>query len=344
MTPVEALEAIAFVLERELAPSYRVKAFRNASLVVRGLPPEDLVELSAQNQLTSLNGIGDVTAQVITQALAGEIPDYLVKLQETPAPGVAGQNDIWRALKGDCHTHSLWSDGGSPIGEMARVARSLGHEYIVMTDHSPRLKVANGLTRERLEQQLEEIALVNKAMSAEHELGAPAFRVLTGIEVDILDDGALDQDDDILRELDVVVASVHSHLRAPSTEMTPRMLAAIAHPRTNILGHCTGRKVVGRGRPPSEFDAEAVFAACVEHDVAVEINSRPERKDPPRDLLRMAVAAGCKFAVDTDAHAPGQLAWQSIGTERAEECGVSIESIVNTQNAEGLVSWARTKL
>jgi putative hydrolase len=227
--------------------------------------------------------------------------------------------------------HSDWSDGGSPIEEMATAARDLGHEYMVLTDHSPRLTVANGLSPERLRQQLDLVAEINERL-------AP-FRILTGIECDINLDGSLDQEPELLARLDLVVASVHSKLRMPSDEMTPRMVAAISNPHTDVLGHCTGRLVTGRGRPESEFDAEVVFAACAQFDVAVEINSRPERKDPPKRLLRLAIEAGCKVSIDTDAHAPGQLSWQPIGCERAVLCGVQPESIVNTWSADELLSW-----
>ena len=249
-----------------------------------------------------------------------------------------------RALRGDCHTHSLWSDGGSPIIEMAHAARSLGHEYIVMTDHSPRLTVANGLSVERLMEQLDELRAVNEQLSKEASQGAPEFRVLSGIECDINEDGTLDQEPEILEGLDIVVASVHSKLRSDRKTMTERMLRAIADPNMDILGHCTGRIVVGRrGRPPSEFEHEAVFAACRESNVAVEINSRPERKDPPRDLLKLAVEIGCQFSVDTDAHAPGQLEWQYIGCDRAAACGVTADRVINTGSAEMLLSWSASR-
>jgi putative hydrolase len=244
------------------------------------------------------------------------------------------------ALRGDCHTHSTWSDGGSPIAEMATAARDIGHEYLVLTDHSPRLTVANGLSPERLRAQLDEVARLNEELAGVTSRSGRPFRILTGIEVDILEDGALDQSDELLARLDVVVASVHSKLRMPDPEMTRRMVAAVANPHTDVLGHCTGRIVVGRGRPESELDPEAVFAACAEHGVAVEVNSRPERQDPPKRLLRLAVEAGCRFAVDTDAHAPGQLDWQLGGCERAFACGVTPELVVNTRDADGLLAWA----
>jgi putative hydrolase len=274
------------------------------------------------------------------EAVAGRIPAYLAKLEEEAgdlaaeaAVVLTGRSaEIRAALRGDCHTHSDWSDGGSPVEEMARAAQALGHEYLVLTDHSPRLKVANGLTAERLRQQLDLVAALNDEL-------AP-FRILTGIEVDILDDGSLDQSDELLGRLDVVVASVHSKLRMESAAMTPRMVAAVENPHVDILGHCTGRLLTGKGRPQSTFDAEAVFAACAATDTAVEVNSRPERLDPPRALLRRAVAAGCRVSIDTDAHAPGQLEWQAYGCVRAAECDVAIESIVNAWSADRLVAWA----
>jgi putative hydrolase len=222
---------------------------------------------------------------------------------------------------------------------MAESARELAHEWIALTDHSPRLTVANGLSPERLRSQLELIAELNERL-------AP-FRILTGIEVDILDDGSLDQEEDLLAGLDVVVASVHSKLRMDARPMTARMLAAIANPHVDVLGHCTGRRVLGRHRPESAFDAEKVFAACRDHGVAVEINCRPDRQDPPDPLLRLAAGMGCLFAIDSDAHAPGQLDWQHSGCARAEAVGIAQDRVINTRGADDLKSargaWARRR-
>jgi putative hydrolase len=332
---IAALERIAYILEREREPTYRVRAFRNAAAVVRSLPEAELEERNRRGTLRGLAGIGPATARVIEEALGGAKPEYLQRL-ETEAPPIADEALALRlALRGDCHVHSDWSDGGSPIEEMARAAIDLGHEYIVLTDHSPRLTVARGLSVERLREQLDVVRDLNQRL-------AP-FRILTGIEVDILEDGSLDQEPDLLAQLDVVVASVHSKLRAPKAEMTPRMLNAIRNPHMDVLGHCTGRIVVGRGRPESEFDADAVFAACRDHHVAVEINSRPERLDPPTRLLKLAVETGCCLAIDTDAHAPGQLEWQLRGCERAATCDVSAEMVINTLPADELVAWTRMK-
>ncbi len=338
MDPVEALKQIALLLERSQAPTYRAAAFRRAGDIISTLAPGELERMAADKRLRSLNGIGEATETVILEAWAGEVPGYLAKLQAEPPPFAVAGDALRGALRGDCHTHSVWSDGGSPIIEMAHAARSLGHEYIVITDHSPNLTVAHGLSTERLIRQLEELEGINGQLAAEADAGAPAFRVLSGIEVDILEDGTLDQTPDVLASLDIVVASVHSKLRSPSDVMTTRMLAAVADPNMDILGHCTGRIVVGRGRPQSEFDAAAVFTACRDNDVAVEINCRPERKDPPRDLLKLAVDIGCRFSIDTDAHAPVQLDWQYIGCDRAGECGVTADRVINTSPAGMLLS------
>jgi putative hydrolase len=345
--PVDDLRRIAFLMERRHEATYRVRAFRRAADVLSEIPVDSLQRRVQLGTLRQLPGIGEKTAAVVAQSLAGELPDYLTDLEQGAGEpvnergsGAPGGSDgptpagvaLRHALRGDCHTHSTWSDGGSSIREMAIAARDLGHEYMVLTDHSPRLTVANGLTAERLRAQLVEVALLNEEL-------AP-FRILTGIEVDILDDGALDQSEELLAQLDLVVASVHSKLRMPRGPMTARMLAAVRNPHTDVLGHCTGRMVTGsRERPESEFDAAAVFAACASEGVAVEINSRPERLDPPKRLLREAVEAGCVFSVDSDAHAPGQLDWLPYGCERAVACGVAANRVVNTKDADALLAW-----
>jgi putative hydrolase len=337
--PAADLRQIAFLLERAHEPTFRVKAFRTAASVLADLPADEVAARAGAGTLQKLTGIGTVTARCIVESLAGEVPVYLRRVEATEdTPLDEATTALRAALRGDCHAHSDWSDGGSPIREMAETARALGHEYLVLTDHSPRLKVANGLSADRLEQQLVLVAGLNDEFA--HDGGA-AFRILTGIEVDILEDGTLDQQPSLLARLDLVVASVHSKLRMPAAEMTPRMVAAVANPHTDVLGHCTGRLVTGeRGtRPPSEFDAEIVFAACARFGVAVEINSRPERLDPPKRLLRLAVEAGCLTSIDTDAHAPGQLDWQHFGCERAARCGVPVESVVNTWAPADLLAW-----
>jgi putative hydrolase len=335
--PIEALERIAHLLERSRQPTYRVRAFRTAAATLARVGAEEVARLAASGRLSDLPGVGETTAKVVEEALTGIRPTYLRRLEETvdddAQPVLEGRAAEIRALlRGDCHTHSDWSDGGSPIEVMARTAAGLGHDYIVLTDHSPRLTVAHGLNAERLIEQLAVVEALNREL-------AP-FRILTGIEVDILDDGALDQDEALLAGLDVVVASVHSKLRMDEPAMTKRMVSAVANPHVDILGHCTGRIVVGRGRPESTFNAELVFAACKRFDKAVEINCRPERLDPPRRLLRQAVEMGCRVSIDTDAHAPGQLEWQPYGCTRAAECGLPDDAIVNRLPVDELVGWA----
>jgi putative hydrolase len=333
--PVDALRRTAFLLERRREETYRVRAYRAAADALAALPPGELAARVEAGTLTELKGVGPKTAALAVEAAGGSVPAYLVELEAAAdGPVTAGGGALRTLLRGDLHTHSDWSDGGSPVEEMARAARDLGHEYVVLTDHSPRLTVANGLSPVRLRRQLDLVAEVNERL-------AP-FRLLSGIEVDILDDGSLDQEDELLARLDVVVASVHSKLKMDSEAMTRRMVNAVANPHTDVLGHCTGRLVTGgRGtRGESQFDAEVVFEACRRFEVAVEINSRPERLDPPRRLLRLAVETGCLFSVDTDAHAPGQLDWQPYGCERAEECEVPFDRVVNTKPVDELLAWA----
>jgi putative hydrolase len=362
MDPEAALARVAYLLDRTLAPSQKALAFGKALETVRSLGPDTIAAKAADGTLGDLPGIGKSTGSVIAEALAGKVPDYLRKLEDSGDVPLSDAAKPYRAaLKGDCHLHSEWSDGGAPIEVMARTAQALGHEYMVLTDHSPRLTVAHGLNRDRLIDQIGVIERLNDEL-------AP-FRILTGMEVDILEDGALDMDEDLLDRLDIVVASVHSKLKMPADEMTRRMVLAIASPHTDILGHLTGRKVsstqvarvlagedqAGPGAPiedperdtspkraQSSFDADLVFAACAKFDKAVEINSRPERQDPPDDLLDLALEWGCKIAIDTDAHAPGQLEWQAFGCEKAARHEIDLDRIVNTWDADTLLEWSRS--
>lgn len=338
-TPVAALRRIAFLLERGRADSYKVKAYRGAAAAILPLPADEIAARARAGTLTELAGVGSSTARVIGQAVEGRVPDKLAEAEaEYGAPLTAdGAGTTLRArLRGDLHAHSDWSDGGSPIEEMAMTAMELGHDYLVLTDHSPRLRVARGLSVERLARQLDVVDAVNAHLG-------DGFRLLKGIEVDILDDGGLDQTEEMLGRLDLRVASVHSKLAMDPEQMTKRMVAAVRNPFANVLGHCTGRLVTGnRGtRPQSRFDARTVFEACAEEGVAVEINSRPERRDPPTTLLELARDIGCLFSIDSDAHAPGQLDYPLLGCERAEAAGIDADRIVNTWPVQRLLEWAK---
>lgn len=339
MDPVAALAETAFWLERQQAASHRVKAFRRAAKTLAGLSDAELAELRDAEPRDigawhTIGSLGKASVEIITASVHGEVPERLARLRvEGSEPLTTAGADIRRALRGDLHCHSDWSDGTASLAEMVQVAQGLGHEYLAITDHSPRLTVARGLSAERLREQL--------GVLDELERQEPGITILRGIEVDILGTGALDQEAALLDELDVVVASVHSQLRMDSESMTHRMVAAVANPRTNVLGHCTGRLVGGeRGtRPPSVFDAEVVFEACRQFQVAVEINAKPERQDPPDDLLALAVDMGCHFAIDSDAHAPGHLDFQQLGAARAEALGVPVERIINTWPLDRLQQW-----
>lgn len=343
MTPLEALNRVVYLMDRSLAPGAKIQAFRNAADVIGALPDGELEQRVASGTLLELPGIGKSTGAVITQALAGGVPDRVADLEATTGVPLSAAGTPYRdALRGDCHAHTFWSDGATSVEDMARSAQALGHEYLVITDHSPRLTIAHGLDPARLREQLSEIAFLNERMGP--------FRILTGIEVDILEDGSLDQDLDLLARLDVVVASAHSKLRMERAAMTRRLVLAVASPHVDILGHCTGRKLRSTGtqaasdpelaRPESTFDPDLVFAACARFGTAVEINCRPERQDPPDPLLELALEWECLISIDTDAHAPGQLEWQSFGCDKAARHDIPIDRIVNTWAADRLVEWA----
>jgi len=334
MDPVAALREIAYYKDRAREDSRRVMAYRKAADIVEALDETARDRHGRAGSWQSLPGIGPRTAKVIVQAWAGQVPDALAELRSSATD--LGGDHIRQALRGDLHCHSNWSDGSAPIEEMMTTAAALGHEYCALTDHSPRLTIANGLSADRLRRQLDIIDELRGRL-------AP-FRILTGIEVDILEDGTLDQDPELLDRLDVVVASVHSKLAMDAPAMTRRMVRAVMNSRVNVLGHCTGRLVSGnRGiRAESKFDAEKVFTACRDHRTAVEINSRPERRDPPTRLLTLARDIGCDFSIDTDAHAPGQLDFLGYGAQRALDADVPVDRIINTWSADKLVGWAQS--
>ena len=329
------LDRAISLLDRGFADPYRIAAFAKARSTVIATSDEELRSRAEANTLHELPAVGVKTAAVIRSAVLGLADLYLAMLDEETRVAVTERGAVVRsAIKGDLHTHTDWSDGGASIEAMAQAAAAIGHEYIAVTDHSGRLTVAKGLDKSRLQGQLDKIASLREEILERY-----GIRVLTGVEVDINEDGSLDGDNDSLSQLDIVVASVHSRIAMPEPEMTQRLLRAVSHPHVDVLGHCTGRKVVGRGRAGSTANWELVFAACASFGTAVEINCRPERLDPPRALLRKAHVLGCMFSIDSDAHAPGQLEWQPFGCDRAADSGIEADRIINALSWDELRSW-----
>ncbi len=329
-----ALNRTIYLLDRSLAPTQKIRAFGKGRTILNNVEevggPGSVEALTQQGMLTSLDGVGSSIESVVRGAYGVGPTDYLDDLEASTVVEIGSGAELRAALKGDCHSHSTWSDGGAELRAMARAAQSLGHDYLVATDHSARLTVAHGLSVERLAQQLDEIEQLNAEF-------AP-FRILTGMEVDILDDGSLDLPDEWLARLDVVIGSVHHRIHQEPAHMTKRLVTAVANPHVDILGHCTNRKVMGNKRRPSNFDADYVFAACAQFNTAVEINCRPERQDPPEELLELALEWDCRLSIDSDAHAPGQLEWVNYGCDKAAVSGVEADQILNTRSADDLVS------
>lgn len=341
---VDALHRVAFLLERAQASEYRAAAYRRAGDALQALDDAAWDAHRAAGDWTAIAGVGSSTATLVTDVLAGRAPAALATAEQELAARLAaatpGGVALRERLRGDLHAHTSASDGATPMADMLLAAVAIGHEYQAITDHSPRLTVANGLSAARLREQVAQVAAVNAGLP--RVLDRP-FRLLTGIEVDVLQDGSLDQDPALLAELDVVVASVHSKLTTEPREMTRRMVAAVRDPATDVLGHCTGRKVGHKPRPASRFDAYDVFTACAEEGVAVEVNARPDRQDPPDELLAAAVRAGCLFSVDSDAHAPGQLDWLVDGCDRLAAHGVDPDRVVTTWPVERLLEWTHRR-
>jgi DNA polymerase (family X) len=242
-------------------------------------------------------------------------PDILAKAQAGRLPQLISAAD----LKGVLHVHTTWSDGLHSLRQMCERARELGYEYIGITDHSQSAFYANGLKEDRLRQQWAEIDALNAEM-------AP-FKILKGIESDILSDGALDYPDAVLAEFDFVIASVHSNLKMSLEKATERVVKAIQNPYTTILGHPTGRLLLSREGYP--LDWEAVFAACVQHNVAIELNAHPYRLDIDSTLIPRALELGIKISINPDAHSLDGLELVRYGVQAARKGGVGVEGCLN---------------
>jgi DNA polymerase (family 10) len=236
-------------------------------------------------------------------------------------------------LRGDLHTHSNWSDGRNEIAVMARAAAERGYQYIVLTDHSQSLTIAQGLTPERFRARAVEIAAVNKQPGM--------ARVLNGAEVDILPDGSLDLPDDCLASLDVVVASVHVALDQPKDVITQRVLRALRSPHVDVLAHPTSRRLDRRGE--TRVDIDAVIVEAVKTGTALEINSSPYRLDLNDGWARKAREAGALLAIDNDAHYPAEFDYVRYGCAIGRRAGLTPDRVLNTRDAEGVLAHSREK-
>ena len=251
-------------------------------------------------------------------------------------------------LRGDCHTHSEWSDGAQPIEAMADAGRRRGYAYQVLTDHSQSLAIASGLTADRVEEERAIIAELNARYAAEEAAGtAPpetpkeGFRLLHGCELEVRADGVLDYDDDLLARFDVVVASVHVARRQPRADLTRRTLNAINSPHVDIVAHPSGRMI--QTRDDLDLDWEAVYDAAAKTGTALEMNGSPHRLDLSAERARRAVAAGCVLTIDSDAHSTRELDFIRWGVTQARRAWVTAADVINTRSRADLLAWAAGK-
>jgi DNA polymerase (family X) len=237
-------------------------------------------------------------------------------------------------LRGDVHMHTTASDGHNSISEMAEAALKCGYSYIAITDHSKNLAMTNGLDEKRALEQIARIQEVDRAMKGR-------IRVLTGIEVDILADGALDLADEALAQMDVVIASVHSRFDQSREEMTARVLRAIENPYVRILGHPTGRLLLRR--EPFALDLGAVLRRAAELDVAMEHNASPERLDLNDRDLRLAKELGCKIVISSDSHVSSNLGKMGYGVRQLRRAWLEPDDVLNTRDAKGFLAGLRPR-
>ncbi|MFN2470712.1 MAG: PHP domain-containing protein [Gaiellaceae bacterium] len=249
------------------------------------------------------------------------VPFCPPELREEPFRGEPPALVSLADVRGDLHCHTDWSDGKATVREMAEGTIALGYEYLAICDHTRNVRVVPGLDADDLRRQAEEIAAVN-------ELVAP-FRVLRGIECDVLPDGSLDLPDDVLAELDWVMASVHAGQRQPRAELTARVLAAMEHPAVSALSHPTGRII--NHRPPNALDVERVVEAAVARGVALEVNGLPDRLDLRDEHVRLAVEAGAEIVVSTDAHSVRGLGNMELAVGTARRGWSPLAQVVNAR-------------
>jgi putative hydrolase len=316
----QVLSEIGYLLRQDPDEKFRAKAFSAAAWSL-AIERPDLAALHASNELTSLEGVGAGIAKVLVEVLDTGRSRYLDRLrEEMKQPARDDESAIdFAQYRGDVHSHSNWSDGKATMLEMARGAEAMGYEYLGVTDHSPRIKVVNGLNADRL--------LVQSREMAEVQAQVPGVALMQGIEVDILEDGALDLPDTVLELLDVVIASPHVKLRQEPAAMTERMLRAVSHPHVDVIGHPTGRRP--GSREGANYDFEAVFKEAARHGVALEIDCDPARMDLSPEMARFALECGCNFAVDGDAHAPAEFSYVPMGMWLAQRAGIPQNRILN---------------
>ncbi len=236
-------------------------------------------------------------------------------------------------IRGDLQMHTTASDGRNSIEEMGKAAAELGYEYIALTDHSKAVTVANGMDEKRTLEQIKKIRAAQARV--------PEIRLLAGIEVDILKNGKLDLDDEVLAQLDVVVASVHSYMNLGREEMTERLLAAIENPYTQIIAHPTGRLVLRRD--PFDYEMEKILEAAKEHGVAMECNAYPDRLDLKDVHLRMAKEQGVKIVISTDSHTAANLKFMKYGVITARRAWIEKNEVINTFPTAEFLAALRAK-
>jgi putative hydrolase len=316
----QVLSEIGYLLRQDPEEKFRAKAFSAAAWSLAVTRP-NLEALHGSNELTTLEGVGAGIAKVLAEVLETGHSRYLDRLREQSKQPARDDESVldFAQYRGDVHSHSTWSDGKATMLEMARGAEAMGYSYLGVTDHSPRIKVVNGLDADRLLAQSREMAEVQAQV--------PRVALLQGIEVDILEDGALDLPDMVLELLDVVIASPHMKLRQEPAAMTERMLRAVSHPYVDVIGHPTGRRP--GSREGASYDFEAVFKEAARNGVALEIDCDPARMDLSPEMARLALELGCNFALDGDAHAPAEFAYVPMGMWMARRAGIPQNRILN---------------
>ncbi|HEV2413269.1 MAG TPA: PHP domain-containing protein [Candidatus Dormibacteraeota bacterium] len=316
----QVLSEIGYLLRQDPNERYRARAFSAAAWTL-ALERPDLAKLHRTNSLTSIEGVGEGIARVLSDVVTTGQSRYLNRLREQnqqPAREDETKLDFAR-YQGDVHSHTKWSDGRATMLEMAEGAKALGYKYLGVTDHSPRITVVHGLDAERLVAQAREMAEVQAQVDG--------VALLQGIEVDILEDGSLDLPDAVLEILDVVIASPHVKLRQEPAGMTERMMRAVSHPHVDVIGHPTGRRP--GSREGATYDFEAVFKEAAKHNIALEIDCDPARMDLSPEMARLALECGCNFVVDADAHAPAEFAYVPMGLWMARRAAIPEERILN---------------